>query len=406
MNTVTSTRDQLSDAVHQNAPLSREGALERGFSAMFQGLVYAQIWEDPVADMEALALQEGDAVFCISSGGCNAMSYLTRKPRAITVVDLSPAHVALLRLKVTAAERLEHKAFFDFFGHANLARNLKVYDAQLAPHLDDSTLKYWEGRPRGHRRIAMFERGFYRHGALGRFLGAVHLVSRLGGVNYAPFLACKTMEEQQAFYTKEVEPLFDMAMVRFLARRRASLFGLGIPPAQYEKLAADGEGEVLRVLKERVRKLMCDFPISENYFAWQATTRGYGPAGGPVPPYLQEDQFETVKAHAGAITVHNRSMTDQLATMEANSQNGYVLLDAQDWMTDAQLTALWSEITRTAAQRATVVFRTGGTEDILPGRVEAAILDQWEYDADASQTAFNNDRSAIYGGVHVYRHRA
>ncbi|MEM9269298.1 MAG: DUF3419 family protein, partial [Pseudomonadota bacterium] len=167
MNTVTSTRDQLSDAVHQNTPLSREGALERGFSAMFQGLVYAQIWEDPVADMEALALQDGDAVFCISSGGCNAMSYLTRKPRAITVVDLSPAHVALLRLKVTAAERLEHKAFFDFFGHANLARNLKVYDAQLAPHLDDSTLKYWEGRPRGHRRIAMFERGFYRHGALG-----------------------------------------------------------------------------------------------------------------------------------------------------------------------------------------------------------------------------------------------
>ncbi|MEM9270702.1 MAG: DUF3419 family protein, partial [Pseudomonadota bacterium] len=221
-----------------------------------------------------------------------------------------------------------------------------------------------------------------------------------------PFLACKTMEEQQAFYTKEVEPLFDMAMVRFLARRRASLFGLGIPPAQYEKLAADGEGEVLRVLKERVRKLMCDFPISENYFAWQATTRGYGPDGGPVPPYLQEDQFETVKAHAGAITVHNRSMTDQLATMEASSQNGYVLLDAQDWMTDAQLTALWSEITRTAAQRATVVFRTGGTEDILPGRVEAAILDQWEYDADASQTAFNTDRSAIYGGVHVYRHRA
>ncbi len=41
-------------------------------------------------------------------------------------------------------------------------------------------------------------------------------------------------------------------------------------------------------------------------------------------------------------------MTDYLAACPAASRDRYVLLDAQDWMTDAQLNALWAEITRTA----------------------------------------------------------
>ena len=38
-------------AVHRNRMLSLEGALERVFSFAFRGLVYPQIWEDPVVDM-------------------------------------------------------------------------------------------------------------------------------------------------------------------------------------------------------------------------------------------------------------------------------------------------------------------------------------------------------------------
>ena len=74
-------------------------------------------------------------------------------------------------------------------------------------------------------------------------------------------------------------------------------------------------------------------------------------------------------------------------------------------MTDDQLTALWREITRTAMPGARVLFRTGGGPDILPGRVPVELLDQWAYDAPASERAFAEDRSAIYGGVHLYRRK-
>ena len=113
-------RSQIAGAVQQKPMLSRTGLQERAFARMFQGLVYAQIWEDPVVDLEGLALQPGDRVVCIASGGCNMMSYLTAAPGAVDAVDLSPAHVALNRLKIAAATALpDHAAFYDFFGHAD-----------------------------------------------------------------------------------------------------------------------------------------------------------------------------------------------------------------------------------------------------------------------------------------------
>ncbi|WP_299961807.1 DUF3419 family protein [uncultured Roseobacter sp.] len=406
--TVTQTvTDQLGAAVHQNARLSRDGLLERLFSRLFRGLVYAQIWEDPVVDMQALHLTPEDNVICIASGGCNVMSYLTAQPASITAVDLSPAHVMLNKVKLTAARQLpDHAAFYDMFGHADRAHNIKLFDTYVAPALDADTRAYWNGWTLRGPRKRMLAKGLYRFGLLGRFLGAVHLVARVAGVDFRPLLAATTLDEQRRFFDEEIAPLFASGFVRFLARRRASLFGLGIPPAQYDKLASDAGGDVIPVLHDRTRKLFCDFPISRNYFAWQAAHRGYDPSGtGPVPPYLQPENFDIVRDNVARVQVLNKSLTDVLANQPTASKDAYVLLDAQDWMTDTQLNTLWDQITRTAAPGARVIFRTGGADNILPGRVADSLLSMWEYQTDASRIGFENDRSAIYGGFHVYKLR-
>jgi S-adenosylmethionine-diacylglycerol 3-amino-3-carboxypropyl transferase len=398
---------QLGAAVLQNPALHKTGILERLFARLFEGLVYPQIWEDPVADMNALQLQTGEDVFCIASGGCNAMSYLTVRPASVTAVDLSPAHVALVRLKVAAAQTLDQPEFFEFFARADTQRNIARFDTRILPCLDAQTATYWQARVRGRRRIDMFARGFYRHGVLGRFIGSVHLVAKLARVDFRPLLAARTLADQEAFFDHSIAPLFENRFVRFLARRRASLFGLGIPPAQYDKLAADGGGDVVPVLRERTRKLVCDFPVRDNYFLWQAFHRAYAPDTAPsVPPYLQAAHFPIITETADRLRVYNRPMTDMLSARDAASLDAYVLLDAQDWMTEAQLTALWTQITRTARTGARVLFRTGGADDILPGRVPDSILSRWRYDEAESAHAFANDRSAIYGGVHLYRFKS
>lgn len=71
-------------------------------------------------------------------------------------------------------------------------------------------------------------------------------------------------------------------------------------------------------------------------------------------------------------------------------------------MTDAQLNALWREITRTAKPSARVIFRTAAEPSLLPGRFDDALLARWCYHAEASRDFTACERSAIYGGFHLY----
>ena len=398
-------KKRLGAAVHRHKPVSRAGLTERLFTWLFTGLVYPQIWEDPEVDIEAMGLTQdmdpGTRVIAIASGGCNALSYATAAPIRVTAIDLNPAHVALVRLKREGARRFpswDH--FHRFFGEADARENLTDYARFLRPHLDETTRAWWDKRPFGfRRRISLFARGFYRHGLLGYFIGWAHLAARLYGVSFRELLTAPTLDSQRRFFDGKLAPLFEKKTIKWLTTRHSTLYGLGIPPAQYEALAGGREMRV--VLRERLERLTCAFPLSENYFAWQAFGRRYEPDGAR-PPYLKRENFAALQARAGNIEVLNASYTDHLREAPEASFDRYVLLDAQDWMTDAQLNDLWSEITRTARKGARVIFRTAAEPTLLPGRVSDAILARWDYRAEESLAFTARDRSSIYGGFHLY----
>ena len=394
---------RLQRAVRRKRLMSREGLSQFVFARLFTRLVYAQIWEDPEVDMKALQIAPGHHVVTIASGGCNALSYLIADPARVEAVDLNPAHVAFNRLKLAAIEHLpDHDSFRRFYGGGNDRANIDAYERWLKPRLDSRTRGYWEARTiSGRRRISIFRRHLYRHGALGICIGWGHRIARMHGVDPSDLLRTRSIEDQKRYFETTLSPLFDKPVVRWMTRRKSSLFGLGIPPQQYDALAGAGDG-MASVLRERVRKLACGFPLSENYFAWQAFGRGYGEGGAPLPPYLRRQSYEAVKARAARISIENRSITELLASKPAASVDRFVLLDAQDWMSDAQLNALWGEITRTACPGARVIFRTAAADNLLFGRLEPVLLARWRYHERESRDLHEEDRSSIYGGFHLH----
>jgi S-adenosylmethionine-diacylglycerol 3-amino-3-carboxypropyl transferase len=399
----------LGAAVHRHRPLSRAGLLERLFTTAFRGLVYPQIWEDPVVDLAALDIRSGDRIIAIASGGCNVLSYLAADPAAIVAVDLNGAHIALGKLKLCALRFLpDYDAFRRFFGEANARENIAAYNVLLRPRLDPASRAYWDGRGLGgRRRIGQFARNFYRFGLLGRFIGAGHVLARLHGLDPAKMLEAETLAQQRALFERHIAPIFDRALVRWLMRQPASLYGLGIPPKQYRSLAKDSPDGISAVLRQRLERLACDFDFNSNYFAWQAFGRRY-PAGpnAALPPYLQRENFTKLRARADRVDFRQASITRLLADSPARSFDCYVLLDAQDWMNDADLNALWAQITRTAKPGARAIFRTAADERLLPGRVSPKVLDAWRYEDERSRDLGARDRSSIYGAFHIYRFAA
>ncbi len=399
----------LERAAHQRPATTKRGALERIFTLMFQGFVYNQIWEDPDVDLDALELKPHHRLITIASGGCNVLNYLAADPARITAVDLNPNHIALTRLKLAALENLpSYEEFFRFFGQANDKANRAAYDDFLSERLDVTTRRYWEKHvPLKGRRINMFARNLYRYGLLGRFIGILHAVAKLHGKRLDDMLAARTPEEQREAFERTIAPLFDYKSIKLLSKSPMSLYALGIPPAQYDELVSTNNGSAIASLRDRVERLACDFPIADNYFAWQAFGRGYDlEHREAIPDYLRRDTYEIIRTRTGKVDTHLASLTDFLKEQAPQSMHRYVLLDAQDWMNDAQISALWSEIDRTAdARDARVIFRTAGADSPLPRKLPAALLAPWTY-LEAESRAFHaQDRSSIYGGFHVYTRR-
>src|SRR3974390_2055250 len=137
----------IADAVRNSRDASEATVWDRLFAFWFRRLVYTQIWEDPEADLAALQLPVGSTIVTISSGGCNALSYLTAQPAQVYAVDLNEAHLSLLKLKLAGLRAFSSYAeFWQFFGEAASHSNSELYRERLRPLLDSDARAYWDKR--------------------------------------------------------------------------------------------------------------------------------------------------------------------------------------------------------------------------------------------------------------------
>ncbi|MCB1755527.1 MAG: DUF3419 family protein [Gammaproteobacteria bacterium] len=398
-----STAGAVKNAVHQHPLYSLQGLNQRFFSAWFNSFIYNQIWEDPDVDLAALELDAESRVLTIASGGCNILNYLTASPAKITALDINAYHLALTRLKIKALEKLpDYESYYDFFGYADKQKNQENYDRYISPYIGKSLDDFWRKRTVfGGRRIVMFTSGLYKQTRFGYFMRFLHFLGRLSGCKPEALLEAKNLQEQRLMFEKNIQPFFDNMVVRTLSRLPVSLFSLGIPPQQYAALKSGGG--LVNQLRERVSRLACDFPVSDNYFAWQGFKLAYDhDKRRAVPAYLKKDNYSLIREQLHKVETHSNSLHEFLAKQPANSLNRYVLLDSLDWMSDEVLTTLFREIARTGEPGSRVIFRTAASDSPLERVLPDDLMACFTYEAERSETLFKQDRSAIYGGFHLY----
>jgi S-adenosylmethionine-diacylglycerol 3-amino-3-carboxypropyl transferase len=396
----------IADAANNSLAQNEPTIWDRIVAFWLRRLVYTQIWEDPQADLAALQLPLGSTIVTISSGGCNALSYLTAQPAQVYAVDINEAHLALLKLKIAGIQAFSTYAdFWQFFGEAASPANAQAYRARLRPRLDAQARAYWDKRNIiGRPRYAYFTNGFYRHGMLGRFIGLAHVVARLAGVDLDALLTGEIDSPARAEALARLERLFHSPLARLMTGTPALLLSLGIPPRQRALL---GDGAPLNeVLYRRLLRLIDGHASDDNYFAWQALRRRYrGPGNRCLPPYLQKRNFARMRNDAGLIIPVHADLRAFLESLPAREVDAVVLLDSQDWMALDDIRALWDAIDRTGSDQVRVIFRTAGTQSPLERKEFAPLRDIWRRDDESSEIGYELDMSGVYGGFHCYVRR-
>ncbi len=109
-------------------------------------LRFAQCWEDADRVLDGLAIRPGDTCVCIASAGETALAMLACDPAKVIAIDVAPAQLAALELRVAAYRTLAYDELLVFLGSQRGSGRDALY-ARCRPLLARTTRVYWDGRP-------------------------------------------------------------------------------------------------------------------------------------------------------------------------------------------------------------------------------------------------------------------
>ena len=132
--------------------------------ADFDDIRYAQLWEDADVLVHALGEQKNNTLVSICSAGDNALAMLLLDPARVIVLDVSPAQIACLQMRIAAIENLEHAEFLTLIGARSTLDREKIFD-HLLELVNADLAQFWEARRRGVLKhglggVGKFERYF------------------------------------------------------------------------------------------------------------------------------------------------------------------------------------------------------------------------------------------------------
>ena len=265
---------------------------------VFNGIVFNMSWEDPEMDRQAFGLTPEDTIISISSAGCNPLNFLCQSPRELISIDGNPAQNAILELKLAAIKTLDHATFFDIFAARRPAVIASLYRSQLRPCLSPCSQSFWD------KNLWMAARDLYQFGRMGLFCRVLRRFFWLLGIpkqRVDAFFELRSLEEQAAWYQKYAAAKLWGTWSRRFVQFKPFLYLAGVHPTQF-RLVNDRH-DMYEYVKERVEYALTKVPIYDNYFLSQAVTGRF--RGNRVPPYLLEENFETLRHNLDRVQVVN-----------------------------------------------------------------------------------------------------
>jgi S-adenosylmethionine-diacylglycerol 3-amino-3-carboxypropyl transferase len=308
--------------------------------ADFSLIRYAQCWEDADVLLEALAVRPGDTCLSIASAGDNSLSLLTRDPARVVAVDLSPAQLGCLELRVAAYRALEHPELLELVGSRPSARRAALYE-RCRGLLGAEARTFWDAHPAevaaGIGSAGKFERYFRLFRT--RVLPLVH-----GRRAVDALLAPKDPEARAAFYARRWDSWRWRAMFKVFFSR-AVMGRFGRDPSFFRFV----EGSVADRILERTRHALAVLDPAENpYVQWILT----GTHGTALPHALRPENFAVIRDRLARLEWRRAALEDELARSGRGQFDRFNLSDVFEYVSDERYRDLLGELTR--------VGRTGG----------------------------------------------
>jgi len=351
---------------------------------------YAQCWEDPDVLRRALSIRTHDDVISIASGGDNTLALLLDNPKSITAVDMNPAQLYLLELKIRAIQSLEYNDFLQFLGVRQCKRRVRLFK-QFSGCLSDPCMRFWEAN------LSAIERGVIHEGKFERYLRAFRkfvlpLVHSRGTVKQ--LLSSTSIEMQDYIYRS----VWDSRRWRLLFRlffSRTCLGTFGRDRSHFQYVDQNGiAGDLL----DRARRGLTEIPVDDNYFLHYILA-DICPDPNVSPPYLKQDNFEILRERIPRISLRCGELTQLLRVNPPEAFSCFNLSDILEYMSPLQVNDLLRELVRVSRPDSRLAFWSLFIDREVPSEFK----DQVSGDGLLSRELRSVDRGFFYGGFHTWQ---
>ena len=352
-----------------------EAAATADFASLLR---YAQCWEDADILVDGLDVRPGHVCVSIASAGENSFSLLSRSPARVIAIDLNPAQLAAVDLRVAAYRMLTHAELLELIGSRLSDRRLALY-GRCRDALGAEARAFWDARggeiAAGIGSAGKFERYFatFRR----RVLPLVHRRSAV-----RMLLTPKNRDARQRFFDERWNSWAWRALFRVFFSERLLGF-LGRDPSFFRY----AEDSVADHLLKRVRHAFVELDPSANpYLTWILT----GMHGTALPHALRAENFEAIRANLDRLDVRRSSLE------ELDDSTGPVdrwnLSDIFEYMSDDNARALFGRI----ADRSRAGSRLAYWNMIVPRRGETLLSARLRGRPDDSARLFAQDKAFFY----------
>lgn len=324
--------------------------------AAFDAIRYAQLWEDADVLVAGIAAKPGATLVSICSAGDNALAMLTLDPAKVVVVDLSPAQIACLKVRIAAYRVLSHGELLRLLGARPGADRGWLLDRVIAGLLP-AEQAFWR-----ERRAAVNAHGL---GGIGKFESYFRIFRR-----YLLPLA-HPRRTVEAIFEHRGRP----AREDFLRRRwnnwrwrllleaffsRTAMGRLGRDAAFFDHV----EGSVAAHVARRIEHAAVGLDPADNpYLAWIMT----GTCREALPLAWRPEHFETIRARLDRLDIRPGSLERFVATGE--KADGFNLSDIFEYMSPQVFEEVYRSLLGAANSGARLVY----WNMMVPRRVPASL---------------------------------
>lgn len=361
--------------------------------ANFSRIRYAQCWEDAAVLLKGLGIRPGDTCLSICSAGDNTLALLTADPLRVIAVDLSPAQIACLQLRISAYRTLQHDELLELIGSRPSNRRGELYRrCRQNGGLASAAAEFWDAHPeqinRGIGEAGKFESYFrlFRNWVL-PFIHRRSTVDTL--------LKSQTEADRREFYhqiwnTRRWRCVFKLFFSRF------SMARLGRDPSFFKYV----EGSVSDRLLDRARYALEELDPSANpYLHWILT----GTHGEALPLALRAEHFEPIRSRLDRVEIHQGSIESWL-----DADNGRSRIDRFNLSDIFEYMSLPS--TETLLRRLALVSRPGGRllywNMLAPRQRPESLSVLLEPVTDLAAECFREDKAFFYSRIVIEEIRA